>query len=139
MGLVERRSQLSFPPPSQTLIERLHGVITITAYASDNKILRARIQEIIDRYRRYKSDLRLRFVDPDSVPDEVRRLDVGADGELRIEYDGRAEHVTEHTEQAITNALNRVARSQERWIAFATGHGERSVLGSANHDLGEFG
>ena len=73
------------------------------------------------------------------MPDEVRRLDVGADGELRIEYDGRAEHVTEHTEQAITNALNRVARSQERWIAFATGHGERSLLGSANHDLGEFG
>lgn len=129
----------SLSPPSQTLLERLAGVITITAYAGDKKILRARIQEIVDRYRRYKSDLHLRFVDPESVPDQVRRLGVGTDGELRIEYDGRVEHVTEHTEQAITNALNRVARSGERWIAFATGHGERSLLGLANHDLGEFG
>ena len=129
----------SLSRPSQGLLERLDGIITITAYASDKEILRARIRETLDRYRRYKSDVVVRFVDPESVPDEVCRLGVSSDGELRIEYDGRAEHITEHTEQAITNALNRVARAEERWIAFVTGHGERSLLGVANHDLGGFG
>ena len=124
---------------SQRLLERLKHPVNITAYASDKEILRRRIRETLDRYRRYKSDLTVRFVDPESVPDEVRRLGIDTDGELRIEYDTRVEHVSEHTEQAITNALNRVARSGDRWIAFVTGHGERDLLGQANHDLGAFG
>ena len=124
---------------SQTLLARLKHPVNITAYASDKEILRKRIRETLDRYRRYKHDLTVRFVDPESVPNEIRRLGIGTDGELRIEYDDRVQHVSEHTEQAITNALNRVARAGERWIVFVTGHGERDMLGEANHDLGEFG
>ena len=122
---------------SQVLLERLDNPVIITAYTSNT--LRQRIQESLARYRRYKPDLTVRFVDPESVPDELRRLGITTDGELRIEYEGRAEHVPQHTEQAITNALHRVARSGERWIVFVTGHGERDLLGRANHDLGMFG
>ena len=43
------------------------------------------------------------------------------------------------TEQEITNALQRLARGAERWIAFIEGHGERNPLGKANHDLQEWG
>jgi ABC-type uncharacterized transport system involved in gliding motility auxiliary subunit len=58
---------------------------------------------------------------------------------LLIAYLKRTERVQELSEQALTNALLRVARQGERWIAFLTGHGERDPLGQANHDLGTFG
>ena len=132
-------SRNSLSQSSQLLLERLDGVISITVYASDKKILRARIRESLTRYQRYKNEMTVRFVEPNSVPDEIRQLGVTTDGEIRIEYAGQVEHVTAHTEQEITNALIRVARAGERWIAFLTGHGERDMLGKANHDLGSFG
>ena len=129
----------SLSPASSMLLERLDGPIAISVYASKKANLRYRIQQLLARYQHKKSDIQVRFVDPATVPDELNRLGITTDGELRIEYKGRAEHVLKHTEQAVTNALNRVARSGERWIVFVSGHGERDLLGEANHDLGTFG
>ena len=101
--------------------------------------MRNRIQELVQRYRRHKPDIELGFVNPESVPDRVRELGITVDGELIIEYDGRSEHQQSHTEQAMTNALQRVARAGERRLVFITGHGERNPLAQANHDLGDWG
>jgi ABC-type uncharacterized transport system involved in gliding motility auxiliary subunit len=123
-------------PASQTLLERLEGPVSVTAYAREDEVLRAGIRDLVDRYRRHKPDLSLAFVNPDEAPDRVRELGIGVDGELLVEHRGRREHVQSHTEQALTNALQRVARAGERRLVFVTGHGERSPRGSANHDLG---
>lgn len=124
---------------SQDLLERLDGPISITAYAREDEVVRSRIQELVERYRRHKGDIELSFVNPDSVPDRIRELGITTDGELVIEYGGRSEHLQSHTEQALTNALQRVARAGERRLVFVTGHGERQPLGQANHDLGDWG
>jgi ABC-type uncharacterized transport system involved in gliding motility auxiliary subunit len=124
---------------SQALLGRLEGPITVTAYATGDPILRDRIQDLVDRYRRQKADIALGFVDPATAPDRVRELAITVDGELLIEYRGRREHVESHTEQAFTNALQRVARGGERRLVFLTGHGERDPRGRANHDLGDWG
>ena len=129
----------SLSAPSSELLERLEGPIDMTVFASKKANLRRQIQQTLIRYKRYKHDVYIHFIDPETVPDEVQRLGITTDGELRIEYNGRVEHVTKHTEQAVTNALNRVARAGERWIVYTTGHGERDLLGTANHDLGMFG
>ncbi len=42
-------------------------------------------------------------------------------------------------EAAVTNALQRLAQSKEQNLVFLEGHGERSPLGQANFDLGQFG
>ena len=39
----------------------------------------------------------------------------------------------------MANLLQRLARSQERIIAYLDGHGEPKLDGRANFDLGEFG
>ena len=124
---------------SQELLARLDGPIRITAYAREEDVMRSRILELVERYRRHKPDIALTFVNPDSVPDQVRQLGITVDGELVIEYRGRTEHQQLHTEQAMTNALQRVARAGERQLTFITGHGERNPRGLANHDLGDWG
>lgn len=129
----------SLAPESVALLERLEGPVRITAYAREDEILRGRIRDLVDRYRRHEPDITLETVNPDEVPDRVRELGITMDGELVVRYQGRTEHVRTHTEQALSNALQRLARAGERWLVFLTGHGERAPLGEANHDLGGWG
>ena len=123
---------------STALLTRLQGPVEITGYARPDPELRGLIEDLIERFRRIKPDIGLRFVDPDKAPDEVRDLGIQTDGELVIRYAARSEHVEEHTEEALTNALQRVLRGGERFVVFLEGHGERNPVGHANHDLDQF-
>ncbi|MBM2829453.1 MAG: uncharacterized protein HW411_243 [Gammaproteobacteria bacterium] len=123
---------------SQEVLSRMEAPIEITAYARDEVNLREAIKKIVARYQRVKPDIVLRFVNPDAVPDEVRNLGISVNGELIIHYQERSEHVQSGSEEDFTNALQRLARGSQRWLAFIEGHGERHPLGQANHDLGEW-
>jgi ABC-type uncharacterized transport system involved in gliding motility auxiliary subunit len=54
---------------------------------------------------------------------------------LVIEYGGRKENLSQLSEEAFTNTLARLGRGGERWVVFVSGHGERSPVAQANHDL----
>jgi len=127
----------SLSDTSRKVLEQFEGTLEITAYAREQQELRDMLQRFVDRYRRVRPDIRLLFVNPDAVPDEVRNLGVNVNGQLVLRYDDRVEHVRALSEEEFTNALQRLLRSRERWLAFVEGHGERSVLGQANHDLGQ--
>ncbi|MCL5801169.1 MAG: GldG family protein [Gammaproteobacteria bacterium] len=126
-------------PASQTLLKKLAGPVTFTAYARETGTLRRQITELVNHYRRYKPDIELRFVNPDTDPERVRQLGVTVDGELHIAYAGRNTKVQSLSEQTLSNALQRVARSEQHWVVFLSGHGERNPHGAANHDLGDLG
>jgi ABC-type uncharacterized transport system involved in gliding motility auxiliary subunit len=123
---------------SRNLLVQMPDKIEITSYARENAQLRDAIKKFVGKYQRHKPDIVLRFVNPDAVPDEVRNLGISVDGEIIVRYQDRSEHVKSDKEQVFTNALQRLARNQERWIAFVEGHGERNALGDANHDMGEW-
>jgi ABC-type uncharacterized transport system involved in gliding motility auxiliary subunit len=123
---------------SQAVLENIPGPIKITAFAREQELLRRQIEELVSRYQRYKNDLALDFVNPDTQPARVRELGITVDGELLIEYQGRTEKVSDLSEEDLTNALQRVARGAERWVTFLEGHGERQAHGQANHDLGDW-
>ncbi|MFO7593181.1 MAG: GldG family protein [Pseudomonadota bacterium] len=124
-----------------TLLEKMEGPVKLTSFsrADDLSGLRKRTRELVNRYRRIKKELTLEFLDPDQHPEKVRTLGITLDGELRVEYDGRAENLKNIGEQSLTNALQRLLRSGERRVLFLSGHGERRIDGQANHDLGEWG
>lgn len=124
---------------SRKVLDTLEDPVQITAYAREDRTLRDQVRDLANRYQRYKSDIALKFVNPDTQPDKVRELGITVDGELVIEYEDRTEKIQSLNEMELTNALQRLARSEERWIVFLQGHGERSPQGQANHDLGQFG
>lgn len=123
---------------SRDLLAKMPDKIKVISYARENQLLRTAIRDFIGKYQRHKADIELDFINPDAVPDEVRNLGISVDGELIIRYQGRTEHVRSDNEQVFTNALQRLAKNRESWIAFIEGHGERRALGEANHDLGEW-
>ncbi|MEO5626317.1 MAG: DUF4350 domain-containing protein [Dokdonella sp.] len=128
----------SLADASIALLKTLDAPVEVTSYAGKQGGLRGVIADFLDRYRRAKPDLSLRFVDPDADPNAMREADVKVDGELEIRYKGRSERLKVLSETEFSNALLRLSRARERIVAFLEGEGERQPLGKANADLGQF-
>lgn len=128
---------------SRNVLKQLPGEVTITAYATkeDQRLgdVRKLIAEFVALYQNVKPDLRLKFIDPATQPKATQAASIQVNGEMVVSYQGRSEHLTTLNEQALSNLLMRLARSHTRLVMFLEGHGERSLTGIANHDLGDFG
>ena len=127
---------------SLDVLKQVAGPIRVTAYATAQDTegdARKTVETFLGSYLRAKKDFGLTFVDPREQPQKAQAAGVRANGELVVEYNGRSEHLTNLTEQDLTNLLLRLARSAERQVAYLDGHGERKLDGRANHDLGDFG
>ena len=132
---LSRNARNSLSEASIALLTTLDQPVKITAYASERKELRGAIRGLVARYQRHKPDIALEFVSPDADPARVREANVQLDGELMVEYGQAREKLQQHSEDKLTLALARLARSGERWLVFVSGHGERSHERQANHDL----
>ena len=55
-------------PASQSLLSRLAGPVRLTVFARPDSALRGAIEILIGRYQRYKPDIALGFVNPDTTP-----------------------------------------------------------------------
>jgi len=124
---------------SQQMLARLDSPLHITSFAPENHQLRQRIDEIFQRYKRYKPDTELIFINPETHPEQTRQLGIRVPGELLLEYQGRKETLRQISEQSLSDAIQRLAQQQEHWVIPLTGHGERNLAGFANFDLGDFG
>ncbi len=129
----------SLSQATQQVLTQLDAPLTITSYAPEIPELRQQIRAVIERYQRYRPDIEFSFVNPDTQPELVRQLGIKVSGELRLSYRGRNENLTVLSEEALSNAIQRLLQRGERWITDLKGHGERSLSGQANHDLGQFG
>ena len=133
-----QRSTLS--PSSQDVLASLEGPVEIRAFVHDTDVVgRRMIEVLIGRYQRYKEDIRLQIVNPDREPELVRELGISAPREMLVTYAGSSERLSQTTEDDLSHLLLRLARRGEQSIYFLTGHGERSITGVANFDLGDFG
>jgi ABC-type uncharacterized transport system involved in gliding motility auxiliary subunit len=135
-----RRNTLS--QASIDVLKQVTGPVNVTAYATAQDAegdARKTVEAFLGSYQRAKKDFVLTFVDPRDQPQKAQAAGVRANGELVVEYNGRSEHLTNLTEQDLTNLLLRLVRSAERQVAYLDGHGERKLDGRANHDLGDFG
>jgi ABC-type uncharacterized transport system involved in gliding motility auxiliary subunit len=128
---------------SVDVLKQLPGDIKLTVYATAQDANQGDIHKVVRDfvalYQRYKPDIALTFIDPVSQPEEARKVNIQANGEMLVEYGGRVEHLTVLNEQALTSTLLRLAHSKDKLLMFLDGHGERKLDGIANHDLGEFG
>ncbi|MCX7099131.1 MAG: GldG family protein [Methylococcales bacterium] len=128
----------SLSDASLKLLPTLPEKVTITAYIRQGQPLRTQVSHLVDRYRQHKPDLTLSFVDPDLEPEKTRELNIGPEGVILVEYQGRSEKLSFIDESSLTNALLQLANAKERWVTFLTGHGERSPEAYANFDLSQF-
>lgn len=130
-------------PATLDVLKRLEGPLSITVYAlprdARGEHVHRRIEDFLRPYQRAKPDLTVTLIDPREQPRAAAEAGVRAPIELVLTYQRRTERLAEFNEQALANALLRLARGAERLVLWLDGHGERKLNGAANHDLGEFG
>ena len=123
---------------SQRQLEAMPDPIRFTAFIAPSAEVRKAIETQVNRYRRFKDNVAIEFIDPSANPDRVRELNIGSAGEVVIEYQGRTETLRALSEPSITTALQRLAYSGEQWVLFLTGHGERRIDGEQPDTLSRF-
>lgn len=129
----------SLSDASIELLSALDQPLEITAFAREDEGLREAIRQLVARYRKHYPKIELEFVNPDTRPDLARSEGITANGELVIRYADSREQIGSLRETDVSNAIARLARTRDRWVAFMTGHGERRWDGERNFDFGNFG
>ncbi|MGH8225813.1 MAG: GldG family protein [Gammaproteobacteria bacterium] len=129
----------SLSTTTHKLLATLDEPVTISAFVRPDTALSQKEHQLLERYRHADSRIRLRFVNPDTALEELRKLGITTVGELYVSYGKRGEKLDDVSESGISNALLRLARGAEKQVLFVSGHGEASPVGKRNYDLGNFG
>jgi ABC-type uncharacterized transport system involved in gliding motility auxiliary subunit len=142
---VTQGSRNTLTEGSINVLKQMKLPVHITVYASKDDTskkeqYRKKYSDFVGRYQRSKPDVTLEFIDPAEQPKLAQDAGIKADGEFVVEYAKRTEHIIPpFVEQDMTNVLVRLSRTNKRPVMYLDGHGERSLIGVKNHDIGEFG
>jgi len=142
---VTQGSRNSLTEGSINVLKQMKLPVHITVYASRDDTskkeqYRKKYSDFVARYQRAKPDIALEFIDPAEQPKLAQDAGIKVDGEFVVEYAKRSEHILPpFVEQDMTNLLVRLSRTNQRPVMYLDGHGERSLIGVKNHDIGEFG
>jgi len=124
----------SLSPASIEMIETIDVPVLISSYTAKDSI-KSQIQKLIKPYQYFNSQIQLEFIDPAVQPELIRKLGIQVDGELVIRLADRIEHLTEISEEKLSNAILKLSRQSLKTVYFISGHGERSFKNKANFDL----
>lgn len=133
------RSSLS--AETLAVLRDLDGAVSVTVFVRDGDdaaALRRRISMRFEQYSGIKPDLTVTFVNPDLQPDLARALAISRQGEMVVRMGERSERLQALNEQAVTNALYRLARRGTKQVWITTGHGERDMKATAGYQLSSF-
>lgn len=83
------------------------------------------LRELFKKYAALNPRFRFEFVDPLKDPLRVSQMNIRQDGpRVVLQSEGRESRFLEPTEEALTNALLQVTRSERKKVGFSVGRGE---------------
>lgn len=121
----------SLTPQTHQLLSGLERDVHVTAlYAA---VAAAPARELLDRYTFVSDRLKVEYVDPQAQPGRVADLGVAPErlegGMLHVALGEESVEVRDLTEEALTNAIVKLARQEQKKVYFLIGHQERAVEG----------
>lgn len=117
------------------LLERMDKPIIIQAYFDSSSQTREQVRRFVDRYQRFKNDIKFEFIDNLLATDEIEKLGFTHLGQLKITYDDKDIILNRLNEERFTGALFKLARQSEAWVVVLQGHGERDPFATDNNGL----
>lgn len=118
--------QFSLTEQSRKIVASLQEPVTVKAFFASGAPEASRAKDLLETYRYYNKNIRYEFIDPDREPQVARQYEIRDYGVLVVEGLGRRETVPRADEEALTNALFKLSRNEDKTVYFLTGHGERS-------------
>lgn len=139
---LSQNNRNSLSQASIDILQKFDGPVQITVYATQQDLqlgdIRGIISNFVSVYQRIKPDLILNFIDPVEQPQQAQSAGVRLNGEIVISFKERKERLATINEQAFSNALVRLARTEKKQLLVLSGHGERKMDGVAQRDMGNF-
>lgn len=124
---------------SQRLLSKLPYPIHFYAFVYGNASgERQVIQREVNRYKRFKHNVTLKFIDPSLHPQLVHKDDVTQANEVVISYRGHHQALMQVTEAKVSDALEQLASKNNTHVAFLSGDGERSIKQSDRNGYSSF-
>ncbi len=117
------------------LLNNMDGPVTLQAYFNSDSQTRQQVTRFIDKYKRFKQDISLEFVDNQLSSDQLIEMGFSQVGELKVSYADNNTFINRLNEQEMTSSLFKVARKEDTWVAVIQGHGERDPLDAGNNGL----
>nr|CRH04823.1 Conserved protein of unknown function [Candidatus Magnetococcus massalia] len=115
---------------AQQSIQAIHAFpngLTATIYVEEAADKQSPLRRLLDRYALHNKQMKIGAVDPDLDPGAAAKDGVQRVGQLVLRAGERRELVAEPTEEGITNALIRLAKTSKKRIRFLSGHGEHTL------------
>ena len=116
-------------PETHDLLEPLEErgrFVKVKAFSSE--LFAVRYGEVLDEYSYLSRNFDYEILDPQQHSLEVKQYDIRDRGTSIIEVTGggklRVERITEQSEEALSNAIQRALRAEDYKVYFSAGHGE---------------
>ncbi|HUT03410.1 MAG TPA: Gldg family protein [bacterium] len=122
---------------SQSMIAKLDRDIEMIGFlrANDPRITQAK--DLLSQYDIASDLIKTRIIDPELSPTETARYGRDVQGKIMVRGGTNEEWSSSWQEQSVTGLIVRATSDSRPGIYFLSGHGERSVLGSAPTDLSQ--
>ncbi len=132
-----RDQQNSLYASTQQLLKRIDKPLKLTAFVPDDAVVHSALKKLVKKYKKYKSDIDLEFVNPELDPQRAKLEGIQYSGLVKINIGERSEIVKSIDEQTMVNAMQRLSREKPRLAIFIEGHGERSPLVGTSNGLSQ--
>lgn len=118
----------SLAPESQELAKNLTDTVHIYAFFDAGQRQADMLKNLVKKYSAFTNKLEMTFHDPNEEPKLIKQLEAGANEViLQRESTKRSIKLLTVSEEALTNALKKVFRSEEQKIYFLEGAGQASL------------
>ncbi len=124
----------SLTPITVQVLQSMDSPVEMIAVLGANPQQREGVEALVARFQSIKSDVQLRFINPETDPAAARALNAAPGGELILKAAGREQRLQNLSERSLVNSLRLLDREGERDIVFITGHDERSPVRTSNDD-----
>lgn len=129
-----RNKRFTLSDQTQKIVQALDKDVNMIAFFSLDQGDREAATDLLQQYKRLSSRISYEFVDPDKNPGRAKSYEIKTYGTIVLETSEKYEKIIDSTEEALTNALVKVIRDEQKVIYFLKGHGERSL-----EDVGQAG
>lgn len=119
---------------TRAILDSMSEPLIITAYVDELPELRDYINNRVEKFKLAKKDIELEFVNPDLNPTRAQADGVQRAGQMILRYKTRHEIINDVglKEGNIASVLQRLSRSEDKFIVFVEGNGERNINDPGN-------
>jgi len=132
----------SLSQQSETALKNINKPLKIVAFKGISQIDEFALKDLLDLYKYSNSKIAVEMIDARSKPHLLDRYEMKPGNQVYLEY-GEGEkkgvsHINEVSEEAITNAVIKLARGEAKRVYYVEGHGEPDITSDAPQGLKSF-